>query len=66
MKGQCRVGVIGVGHLGSIHARLLSQIESADLVGIYDLAADQADRIAGELSIRPFGSSAELLSEELD
>jgi predicted dehydrogenase len=63
MKGQCRVGVIGVGHLGSIHARLLSEIEPADLVGIYDLAADQADQIAGELGIRPFRSSAELLSE---
>jgi predicted dehydrogenase len=33
---KLRIGVIGAGHLGRIHVKLLSQIESAELVAIAD------------------------------
>ena len=31
-----RVGVVGCGHLGKIHIKLLNQSESFDLLGVYD------------------------------
>ena len=37
------IAVIGVGHLGQHHARLLSQMKEADLVGVADI-----DRKRGE------------------
>ena len=32
-----RVGVVGVGHIGSNHARLYAEIPSADFSAVYDL-----------------------------
>jgi predicted dehydrogenase len=37
-----RVGVVGVGHLGRHHARLLKTIPGATLTGVADLATDKA------------------------
>jgi predicted dehydrogenase len=43
---KLRVGVVGVGHIGSNHARLYSAIESADFTAIYDLDLARATTIA--------------------
>lgn len=61
MKGRCRVGVIGVGHLGSIHARLLKEIPLAELTGICDLDALKSSALKEELGVATFESAAELL-----
>jgi len=63
MKDRCRMGVMGVGHLGSIHARLLKEVESADLVGVYDLDPEPARALSRELGVPAFASAAELLAE---
>jgi len=42
-----RVAVVGVGHLGRHHARLLSSIEGAELVGVVDLIPERAAAAAG-------------------
>jgi predicted dehydrogenase len=49
-----RVGVIGVGHLGRHHARVYSEIESCELVGVQDLDADRARAVADEFGTRAF------------
>ncbi len=41
------VGVIGVGHLGSRHARIYSSLPEAELVGVADIAPERA-RQAGQ------------------
>src|SRR5690349_12632997 len=43
---KLRVGVIGVGHIGSNHARLYSEIDTADLAAVYDIDAARAQAIA--------------------
>jgi predicted dehydrogenase len=43
---KLRVGVVGVGHIGSNHARLYSKIEAADLTAIYDVDLARANSIA--------------------
>lgn len=60
MNEQIKIGVIGVGHLGQTHARLLKQVKTADLVGVYDVDGTKAENIAAELGVRAFGSVDEL------
>lgn len=46
-SGPTRVGVIGVGHLGRHHARLMATLPDVTLVGIADIDASRAAEIAG-------------------
>jgi predicted dehydrogenase len=59
------VGVVGVGHLGSHHARAWSRIEGAQLTGAYDPDAAARERAARELSLTPF-DTLEALLEQVD
>ena len=43
---KLRVGVVGVGHIGSNHARLYREVPTAELTAIYDLDAARANSIA--------------------
>lgn len=47
-----RAGVIGTGHLGSLHARKYSSIEGVSLVGVCDIDVDIGKRVAGELGTK--------------
>jgi len=55
------VGVIGVGHLGKIHARLYQEIKSANLIGVYDSDVDKAKKIADDLNLTAYGDIHQLL-----
>ncbi len=60
MNEKVKIGVVGVGHLGETHARLLRQIESADLIGVYDIDETKSRKVAAELSVKSFGSLDEM------
>ena len=60
-----RVGVVGVGHLGSHHARAWSRIEGASLVGAYDPDPAARERAAGELGLTLF-DTLEALADRVD
>lgn len=51
-----RVGVIGVGRLGSAHARILGEIPDCRLVGVADRDPEQALRVADRLSVAALGA----------
>jgi predicted dehydrogenase len=57
-----RVGVIGVGHLGALHAKMYSQISTAELVGVYDLDTALAGKIASEFNTKSFDQLDDLLA----
>ena len=40
-----KAGVLGAGHLGKIHLRLLEQSENYELIGFYDTSKEQAKAI---------------------
>lgn len=63
MKRKVKVGVIGVGHLGQTHARLLRQIENVDLIGVYDIVKGKAQSISRELNVKAFESIQEISDE---
>ncbi len=57
------IGLLGAGHLGKIHLRLLKEIETVSLVGFYDPSEAVASKVADEYGVKAFGSIAALLAE---
>ena len=58
-----RVAVIGVGHLGQHHARLLASMDGVELVGICDTNRSRADQIAAKFGGGAvFDNASELVS----
>ncbi|SEM12509.1 Predicted dehydrogenase [Aquimarina amphilecti] len=57
-----KAGVLGAGHLGKIHLRLLKQSKNYELVGFYDASEKQAKAIAEEFGYQLFSSVEELIA----
>jgi predicted dehydrogenase len=60
---RLRLAVIGVGHLGKEHARILAGLPGVDLVGVADLNAAQAEAVALRCGTRPYGDYRPLLAQ---
>ncbi|RMH66083.1 MAG: gfo/Idh/MocA family oxidoreductase [Calditrichaeota bacterium] len=58
---KINVGVVGVGHLGRIHAKLYNDIPDARLSGVYDIDKERARQIADETGCAMFESFDALL-----
>jgi predicted dehydrogenase len=58
---RLRVGVVGVGHLGKEHARILAGLPAVELVGVADRRAAQAAQVAERCGARAFPDHAALL-----
>jgi predicted dehydrogenase len=58
-----RVAVVGVGHLGRHHARVLSSLADATLVGIVDADPGRASEIAGATGTQVVARVADLIGE---
>lgn len=56
-----KAGVIGAGHLGKIHLRLLQQSSKYDLIGFYDDNEEVAKKIEEEFGYTRFTSQEELI-----
>lgn len=48
MNKQLKVAVIGVGHLGQHHARILHELDCTDLIGVVDIDQERGRQIAGK------------------
>ena len=56
-----KAGVLGAGHLGKIHLKLLQQSERYELVGFYDPSKENAQKVAEEFGYKSFDSVEELI-----
>ena len=56
-----RVGVVGVGHIGSNHARLYAETPSAEFSAIYDVDLAKANAIAKKYRVTPAQSLDEFV-----
>src|SRR5213596_2430878 len=60
---RLRMAVIGVGHLGKEHARILAAMPEVELVGVVDTSPAQAQAIAQKCQSRAFTDYRELLPQ---
>ena len=61
-NSRVRVGVFGVGSLGQHHVRIYSNLQNAELAGIYDIDKDRAAQVAAANRTRAFDSFDDLAS----
>jgi predicted dehydrogenase len=59
-SGRTRVAVVGVGHLGTFHARIYAEHPAAELVAVVDPNGETARQLAGELGCAAFEHASEL------
>jgi predicted dehydrogenase len=57
-----RIAVVGVGHLGKEHARILAGLSGVELVGVADINFDQAQQVARRVGTQAFGDYWPLLN----
>jgi predicted dehydrogenase len=62
---KTRVGVVGTGYLGRLHARVLTEMPEAEVVGFVDNSDAVAGEIAATLHLRRF-DSVEALAREIE
>ena len=62
-SARLRVGVLGVGRIGSMHVDLLAnQVEGGAVAGVFDVDDGGAQSVAERFGVRRFGSADELIS----
>ena len=60
-----RMAVVGVGHFGRHHARVLSELDQAELTAVVDIDGDRAAEVAAECGTRAF-DTVEALAGQVD
>ena len=60
---KLKAGVLGAGHLGKIHLRLLQQSEHFELIGFYDPSKENATAVSKEFGYKAFETIDQLLRE---
>lgn len=56
-----KIGVLGAGHLGKIHIKILKEIDSFFLVGFFDSDSEVAALVEKELGVKAFDSVESLI-----
>ena len=56
-----RVAVIGTGYLGRLHARVLTEMPEADVVGFVEPSDEVAREVQASLGLKRFGSVSEIV-----
>ncbi len=59
---RLKIGVLGAGHLGKIHLKLINQSEKYELIGFYDPNEAMSEKIAAELGYKYFQNVDDLMN----
>ena len=62
---KVKTAVIGTGHLGKFHARVLSVLDNCQFVGVVDVDEERGKEIAAKYSV-PYLSKYEEIADEVD
>ena len=55
-----KVGIVGVGHLGEIHLKLISSSNYFDLIGFFEINLEKADLISNKYQVKFFNNLNDL------
>jgi predicted dehydrogenase len=66
MSGPLRVAVVGVGHLGQHHARLLASMDNVRLAAIVDTKPGRAEEIGAKYGVRAFAQLRDVPLDSID
>ena len=58
-----RLAVVGAGHLGRIHAKLLREVPGVELVGVVDPVAAAREKVAADVGTTPYAEHQPLLGK---
>ncbi len=58
---KLKIGIIGIGHLGKLHVKMLKQISECEVTGIYDSNSQIAYDVATEFGVTAFDKLDDLL-----
>ncbi len=64
--GTLRCAVVGVGRMGTHHARLYNEIEGAELIGVVDSDPRRRDAAGEQFGVKPLATIEQLLAERPD
>lgn len=56
-----KIGVLGAGHLGKIHIKLIKEIPELDLIGFYDPNQENSDAVVRDFGVTAFPSMEKLV-----
>lgn len=59
---KIRIGVLGAGHLGKIHIKLLKEIERFELVGFHDQDSLTSIKVENDFGVKYFSDMEELIA----
>lgn len=58
-----KIGVLGAGHLGKIHLRLIGEIKQFELIGFYDPDPETAATVSAAIGVKNYTNLEQLLQE---
>ena len=58
-----KIGVLGAGHLGKVHIKLLKEMPEFELVGFYDINTETADYVSRTLGVKAFPNKETLIAQ---
>ena len=60
---KVKIGVIGTGHLGKLHIKMLKSIQNCVLIGIFDSNKSQSESASKEFNIEAFDNLDDLINK---
>ena len=58
-----KIGVLGAGHLGKIHLRILKEADFVELVGFHDPNQELAAQVFSDMGVQPYQNMDELIEK---
>lgn len=66
MGNKVKLGIVGAGVLGRFHTKLSAANPDVEVVGVFDVNAEAAQKVADEFSVKAFSGSLEDFAQQCD